>query len=193
MMEVREVYYMGDHEAYPQHPRFERAVFDPPHTGWGRVIVVPQGEGRSVMIDPTSLAAYNVSNDCEELATSKSADDLPATIRRLCRNLVERDKLGLSIPRLGLDTLKAAGVQLPEIKATSEPEAVIKEKPVKEPKRPSREGLVSVSSISEGLKISPKEARAALRRAKIEKPEVGWAWSPSEVEDIKKKISENLK
>lgn len=71
-------------------------------------------------------------------------------------------------------------------------------KPVKEPKapkepKPSKEGLVLVSTIAEQLKADPKHVRAALRKAKVEKPAVGWAFPPSEVERITKLIKDNLK
>ena len=190
-MEVRQVYFTGTYDEYPKDPRFERAVFDPPHTGWGRVLVIPAAEGRSILIDPSSLYSCEVDNDCEELTTSKDAEGLSRTIARLKKNLVERDKLRLNIPRLGVDALLAAGVELPDV-VLPEPEPA-KEQPKRESKRPSREGLVSVSDIAKEMKLSPKEARAALRRAKTDKPDVGWAFPPSEVDKIKKAIKENLK
>lgn len=71
-------------------------------------------------------------------------------------------------------------------------------KPAKEPKapkepRPSKEGLVTVQQIAEDNKWDAKHVRAALRKAKIEKPAVGWAFPPSEVKAITKLIKDNIK
>lgn len=65
----------------------------------------------------------------------------------------------------------------------------------KEPKapRPSKEGLVLVSDIAAELKVDPKHVRAALRRAKVDKPAVGWAFPSSDVPLITALIKENLK
>lgn len=65
-----------------------------------------------------------------------------------------------------------------------------KEKPQKIPK-PSKEGLISIAEIAASLKMEPRDARAALRAAKVEKPVVGWAWSKSEVDTIKKILQNN--
>lgn len=194
MLEVREVYFMGDYDAYPRHVRFERGVIDPPRCGWARVIVIPRDGGKAVIVDPSSLDSYEVSASCEELATSKPTEGSPAiTIKRLCRNLVERDKLKLPISRPGLEALKSCGVELPEVRVLAEPVEERAEKTPKASSKPKREGLVSVAAIAAELDVSPKEARASLRRANESKPEAGWAFSGADVERIKRVITDNLK
>lgn len=54
--------------------------------------------------------------------------------------------------------------------------------------KPSKDGLVSIGEICAELGIDPRDARAALRKSKIEKPSVGWSWTPAEVDAIKKII-----
>lgn len=68
-------------------------------------------------------------------------------------------------------------------------------RPVVEPKapRPSKDGLITVQKIAEDNKWDPKHCRAALRKAKVEKPEAGWAFPQSEVARITQLIKENLK
>lgn len=56
-------------------------------------------------------------------------------------------------------------------------------------KRAPRTGLVPVGDIAEQLGLSPREARGRLRKAKVQKPDAGWAWPESEVEDIKTLIA----
>lgn len=70
-------------------------------------------------------------------------------------------------------------------------------KPKKEPKpekvKVDKSGLVTVGDIAEQMGIEARDARAALRKKKVEKPDVGWAWAPDKVEDIKKVIKSGLK
>lgn len=69
------------------------------------------------------------------------------------------------------------------------------ERPKREKKekvvRPSKEGLVTIGEIAAELKIEARDARAALRKAKVEKPTVGWAWEKKEVDNIKEIIQNN--
>lgn len=81
---------------------------------------------------------------------------------------------------------------------THDPETGEKvKKPKKEPK-PKKEkidktGLISVGEIAEDMEIDARDARAALRKQKVDKPAAGWAWPESEVEAIKKAIKKGLK
>lgn len=75
------------------------------------------------------------------------------------------------------------------------------ERPSKKPKREpkpekvkiDKSGLVSVGEIAEQMGIEARDARAALRKQKIEKPDGGWLWKPDKVDDIKKIIKAGLK
>lgn len=66
-------------------------------------------------------------------------------------------------------------------------ERVRKEKPAKI----NREGLITIAQISNDLKMESREARSILRKMKVDKPEAGWAWKNSEVDEIKKIIKNN--
>lgn len=72
-----------------------------------------------------------------------------------------------------------------------------KEKPKKEPKpekvKIDKSGLVSVGDIAEQMDIEARDARGALRKAKMEKPTGGWLFPPDKVEEIKKVIKKHLK
>lgn len=88
--------------------------------------------------------------------------------------------------------------QVQELKENAKPvDDNPKEKPpkVKKEKKPKidKTGLVTVKDIAADLGCSPSDARSALRKAKIEKPEAGWCWPESEVEGIKKIIKKGLK
>lgn len=69
------------------------------------------------------------------------------------------------------------------------------ERPAKREKtpRPSREGLISVQSIAQELGIEAGEARQILRKAKIEKPEAGWAGDEKWANEIRTVIKKGLK
>lgn len=72
---------------------------------------------------------------------------------------------------------------------------VIREKSPKKESKPRQDttGMVSIGEIAAELKIEPREARAALRKSKTEKPDQGWKWFPDQVENIKEIIKKNLK
>lgn len=53
----------------------------------------------------------------------------------------------------------------------------------------SRDGLITIQQIAGELKLEPSEARAILRKKKIEKPAAGWAWSKDDAEAIKKTLA----
>lgn len=65
-----------------------------------------------------------------------------------------------------------------------------REKKEKAP-RPSKEGLISIGQVAEDLKMEARDCRAILRKMKVEKPACGWAWSKTDVDDIKKLIEKN--
>ena len=46
-------------------------------------------------------------------------------------------------------------------------------------------GMLSIGQIAEELSMHPRDARAILRKAKVEKPASGWAWLPADAEKIK--------
>ena len=54
--------------------------------------------------------------------------------------------------------------------------------------RPSKDGLVTIATIAQDIGLDPREARAALRALKIEKPDAGWAWPSDEAEKIKEQL-----
>lgn len=55
--------------------------------------------------------------------------------------------------------------------------------------RASRAGMVTVQNIAEELGIKPRDARGALRKAKMAKPVQGWAWKPDDVALIRELIA----
>lgn len=59
------------------------------------------------------------------------------------------------------------------------------------PRKASKDGLITIAHISEELKIEPREARGILRKMKVSKPAIGWAWEKSEVDAVKKIIDNN--
>lgn len=65
------------------------------------------------------------------------------------------------------------------------------ERPERKP-RADKTGLVTANEIAEQMGVPGRDLRAVLR-AKMEKPEVGWAFPPDQVESIKKLVKENLK
>ncbi len=74
-------------------------------------------------------------------------------------------------------------------------EVAVREKAPKKEKvpRPSKEGLTTISEIAEQMGIDPKDARKALRASNIDKPDVGWAWEPTKIDEIKKLVKKHLK
>lgn len=76
------------------------------------------------------------------------------------------------------------------------------EKPVKAAQRAPRASqprvkapsdTVPIADIASSLKIDAKQARNALRKANVPKPEHGWSFPPSEVTRITNLIKDNLK
>jgi hypothetical protein len=55
-------------------------------------------------------------------------------------------------------------------------------------RRNAGNGLVSITQIAEELNMRPRDARAALRKAKVMKPAGGWAWKQDEVEGVKERL-----
>jgi hypothetical protein len=66
-----------------------------------------------------------------------------------------------------------------------------KEKARIERQRVDKSGLISINQLCEELNIVPRLARGVLR-ASIPKPAVGWAWSPDDIEAIKKLLKDKL-
>lgn len=111
------------------------------------------------------------------------------------------------------DTPAEAAWQLPTpypayvaaLRRDAPPEHRISNNPDDGPRKPQRRssakkprvakpgGLVPISDIAGSLNIEPRVARAALRKAKIEKPNHGWAWAEDEVDSIKEAIRDKLK
>lgn len=72
------------------------------------------------------------------------------------------------------------------------------EKPPPAPKRKrrprkSRGGMVTAAMIADDIGVSPRIVRGALRSAKIEKPEGGWMWPPSQAIKITRTIKKRIK
>jgi len=83
--------------------------------------------------------------------------------------------------------------ETPNLSNDQQPAPKVAQRAPKAPQPAKPAGLVSVADIAQSLNIDPKHARQALRKAKIEKPEFGWAFPQSEVEAITKAIKEHLK
>lgn len=65
---------------------------------------------------------------------------------------------------------------------TPEPERI---RSPKRERKPSKDGLIDIGTIADELKIEPRQARAQLRKANVEKPASGWAWPEADVPRIK--------
>lgn len=50
-------------------------------------------------------------------------------------------------------------------------------------------GMITIGQLAAELSIEPKEARSALRKAKVVKPECGWAWTPPDAEKIRELLN----
>jgi hypothetical protein len=77
------------------------------------------------------------------------------------------------------DAKPATAAKKTSTKKTSKPApkpAAAKKAP---PKASDREGMVTVVDIAKEYKMIPREARAALRAAKLKKPSIGWAFPPN--------------
>lgn len=60
--------------------------------------------------------------------------------------------------------------------------------PVAKKQKVDRTGKITIQQLCEELKIEPRDARAALRKAKMQKPDGGWLFTSDQVDDIKKLI-----
>lgn len=56
--------------------------------------------------------------------------------------------------------------------------------------RMSKEGFTSIAEICTEMKLDPREARSLLRRKKVEKTELGWAWPADSIGKIKSLLKE---
>lgn len=65
--------------------------------------------------------------------------------------------------------------------------------PAHKPKRKEKDGKVTAATVADELGVTARQLRGALRAAKIEKPEGGWAWDPKEAEQIKEQVKKHLK
>lgn len=71
---------------------------------------------------------------------------------------------------------------------------VAKEKIIKRRKEKIKRGdYVTINVLAAYLGIKPRDARQALRKMGVEKPLHGWAWSPSEAQIIRTKLSKRFK
>lgn len=59
-------------------------------------------------------------------------------------------------------------------------------------KRSKPGGYVDIGVIAQELSMEPREARGILR-AKVKKPDVGWAWKPEDVDGIKEILRKGKK
>jgi hypothetical protein len=93
------------------------------------------------------------------------------------------------------DTIKRPPSQDQEFSLDGERPVKVKVKKEPKPEKPKidKSGLITVGEIATQMGIDAKEARGALRKMKVEKPDVGWAWSPDKVDAIKKEITKGLK
>lgn len=79
----------------------------------------------------------------------------------------------------------------PPVSTVKPKEKVYREEPI-----PSRRttGTFTVQDLALELGCTPGQARATLRKSKLEKPQGGWKWSSSEeAEPARKEIKKNLK
>jgi hypothetical protein len=90
------------------------------------------------------------------------------------------------------DRIKMGGTPRPE-----QPSGAVTERkrPEQERKpRASKDGMIQLADVCKELGIEPSHARAALRDAKVPKPEGGWVWkSKEDVPDIKKLVDKRRK
>lgn len=89
----------------------------------------------------------------------------------------EREALGFRVQKVysnETEQVKKTGRELAAVKENRD--FAKKDKAEKKP-RASKDGLTTLAEICTTLKIDPRDARAALRAAKIDKPDAGWAWA----------------
>lgn len=83
------------------------------------------------------------------------------------------------------------------ISAQAEKSTDIPPKPKQRETKPSvpradRSALVTIQQIAEELKTEPRALRSILRDKQEPKPDVGWAWSPTEADAIRKMLKKEL-
>ena len=77
--------------------------------------------------------------------------------------------------------------------STPKPKRAPKQSTKRTPRAKRDDSLISVADVAAQMNITPPQARAALRKSKTPKPDVGWAWAADEVDNIKAIIKSNLK
>lgn len=84
---------------------------------------------------------------------------------------------------------KETGQVIDEVERPKKTRKIDPEKLIKRKREKVKTGQhITIAAIAEELKRSPRDCRAALRALKIPKPEHGWAWPPSEAEQIKSRL-----
>jgi len=78
-----------------------------------------------------------------------------------------------------------------EVKA--KPAKTKKERAPSQPRAPRADNLVSIADIAAQLNKEPRDCRKALRDAKVEKPECGWAWPPDAAAKIKDIVQKHVR
>lgn len=71
--------------------------------------------------------------------------------------------------------------------------ARIKREPKEVKPKVDKTGMVSAGEIATQMGIEPRDVRGSLRKQNIEKPEGGWLWPASKVDEIKAIIKKGLK
>lgn len=181
----------------------------------------PAGQSRTLIM--TFYADYAAKKFIEEVLQGAAFKWLPANTKlgyTIPNTLVTEDDVEIRIPHNDdLERLieheyspQEAEWELPEQivkqvvvfkRAFSDAElveAVAGERPPKakrepKPEKPKidRTGKVSVGEIAEQMGIDPRDARASLRKQKLEKPAGGWMWAQDQVDEIKAIIKKGLK
>jgi hypothetical protein len=72
------------------------------------------------------------------------------------------------------------------------PERVQRERKAKTPRADAPAGSIHISVIALQMGVEPRQARAAARKV-FTKPAHGWSWLPSEIDDVKSKLTDALK
>lgn len=168
------------------------AIKDPPSNGWSNAFIIRRDGFLPKIFVPYTLQSWPVPLDCYELERPRDPiKDLNKDwmLDCLTRNLRTYSKIsGHQVdPDAAIDIIKAMGFEVPEEFRPAEEVKPVKEKKVKAKSavREAREGLISVASIAEGLKIIPRVARGYLRAAKVDKPAHGWAGDQAWADEIK--------
>ncbi len=80
-----------------------------------------------------------------------------------------------------------------EMPKRREPEGQVPTQRKSRKHRASRDGLITIGDIATQFKLKARDARDILRKAKIDNPDSGWAWSEGDVDRIKAIIKEGTK